>query len=95
MRIRHGLAWIGKAGDAATVAAATRAMPRSACKARTTGPSGPSASAASMGVSKRPRRAVAASMAAMQSAKTRWRAGCSDRRSARQRRCRSVQAGRP
>ena len=56
--------------SAITVAAATRAIPRSACRARTTGASDQSGSAASIWVSRRSRRDVAASTAAMQSSNT-------------------------
>jgi hypothetical protein len=72
--IRHELAGIGEAGEspssAANVAAATRAIPRSACNARTTGASDQSGSAASINASKRSRLAVAASTASMQSSST-------------------------
>ena len=71
--IRHELARIAKAGDIAKFGDQCRrrdAIPRSACNARTIGASDQSASAASIWASKRSRRAVAASTAAMQSSST-------------------------
>jgi hypothetical protein len=81
--------------SATIVAAFTSATPRSACNARTAGASDQSGSNASICRVSRSRRPVAASTVAIRSSSTTWWTACSKRGPASQRRCISVQAGRP